>query len=215
VAPAYRGMARGPAPVAASRQDADPAHGHSVAVPGIRSVARTSPPARRQCRAISQPSARPAGPLACGNGRGSRGSCPRRILDRARGECSYVAPAPRDLPWRLVHACGREAWPSPRRRALRGGSWNNNPRNVRAATRDRNNTGNRNTNTGFRVASTPPYQSRADHGPSGRVEGAFRGGHDEGGGISHAGGRRSSWPLWRQAPPVRNGTRVDPCAIRR
>jgi len=38
---------------------------------------------------------------------------------------------------------------------LRGGSWNNNPRNVRAANRNRNTTDNRNNNNGFRVASTP------------------------------------------------------------
>ena len=40
-------------------------------------------------------------------------------------------------------------------RVLRGGSWNNNPRNVRAANRNRNGTDNRNNNNGFRVASTP------------------------------------------------------------
>ncbi|MGO9461860.1 MAG: SUMF1/EgtB/PvdO family nonheme iron enzyme [Rhodomicrobium sp.] len=37
---------------------------------------------------------------------------------------------------------------------MRGGSWNNNPRNLRAARRNRNNTENRNNNLGFRVAST-------------------------------------------------------------
>jgi hypothetical protein len=37
---------------------------------------------------------------------------------------------------------------------LRGGSWNNNPQNLRAARRNRNNTENRNNNIGFRVAST-------------------------------------------------------------
>jgi hypothetical protein len=39
-------------------------------------------------------------------------------------------------------------------RVLRGGSWNNNPDNARAANRNRNNTGNRNNNVGFRLAST-------------------------------------------------------------
>jgi hypothetical protein len=37
---------------------------------------------------------------------------------------------------------------------LRGGSWNNNPQNLRSANRNRNNTENRNNNIGFRVAST-------------------------------------------------------------
>jgi formylglycine-generating enzyme len=47
------------------------------------------------------------------------------------------------------------------RRVVRGGSWNNNPRNVRAGNRNWNDTGNRNTNTGFRVASTPPCRRPA------------------------------------------------------
>jgi formylglycine-generating enzyme required for sulfatase activity len=34
---------------------------------------------------------------------------------------------------------------------LRGGSWNNNPRNCRAANRNNNAPGNRNNNVGFRV----------------------------------------------------------------
>ncbi|MBI5750277.1 MAG: hypothetical protein HZA00_14255 [Nitrospinae bacterium] len=37
---------------------------------------------------------------------------------------------------------------------LRGGSWNNNAKNTRAANRNRNNPDNRNNNNGFRVAST-------------------------------------------------------------
>jgi len=38
---------------------------------------------------------------------------------------------------------------------VRGGSWNNNPRNVRSGKRNRNTTDNRNNNNGFRLASTP------------------------------------------------------------
>ena len=43
----------------------------------------------------------------------------------------------------------------PPARVLRGGSWNNNPQNLRSANRNRNSPGNRNNNIGFRVASTP------------------------------------------------------------
>ncbi|MBU0656056.1 MAG: SUMF1/EgtB/PvdO family nonheme iron enzyme [Gammaproteobacteria bacterium] len=38
-------------------------------------------------------------------------------------------------------------------RVLRGGSWNNTPRNVRSANRNNNTPGNRNNNIGFRLAS--------------------------------------------------------------
>jgi hypothetical protein len=37
-------------------------------------------------------------------------------------------------------------------RVLRGGSWNNKPRNVRSANRNNNTPDNRNNNVGFRVA---------------------------------------------------------------
>ncbi|MDD5320040.1 MAG: SUMF1/EgtB/PvdO family nonheme iron enzyme [Methylococcales bacterium] len=37
-------------------------------------------------------------------------------------------------------------------RVLRGGSWNNNGRNVRSANRNRNEPANRNDNIGFRLA---------------------------------------------------------------
>ncbi|QEP42404.1 hypothetical protein D5085_04175 [Ectothiorhodospiraceae bacterium BW-2] len=41
------------------------------------------------------------------------------------------------------HHCGR--------RVVCGGSWNNNPNNLRSANRNRNNTDNRNNNIGFRL----------------------------------------------------------------
>ncbi len=54
-------------------------------------------------------------------------------------------------------------------RVLRGGAWNNNPRNVRTANRNRNDTANRNNHNGFRFASTPARQSRRDQGCGGRA----------------------------------------------
>ena len=47
-------------------------------------------------------------------------------------------------------------------RVVRGGSWNNNPRNCRSANRNRNNPANTNNNNGFRVccpasARKPPW----------------------------------------------------------
>ena len=40
------------------------------------------------------------------------------------------------------------------RRVLRGGSWNNNPRNVRVSNRNRNDPANRNDNNGLRLAQS-------------------------------------------------------------
>jgi hypothetical protein len=42
-------------------------------------------------------------------------------------------------------------------RALRGGSWNNNQDNARAAYRNNNHPNNRNNNNGFRVALVVPH----------------------------------------------------------
>ena len=41
-------------------------------------------------------------------------------------------------------------------RVVRGGSWNNNPRNARASNRNRNDPDNRNNNIGFRCAQRLP-----------------------------------------------------------
>ena len=75
---------------------------------------------------------------------------------------AWIAHAEHADTWRLRQAIlrGGPFDPSRRpdrhpRRVLRGGSGNNKPRNVRAANRNRNATGNRNNNNGFRVASTP------------------------------------------------------------
>jgi hypothetical protein len=53
---------------------------------------------------------------------------------------------------------GRATWTA--RGVLRGGSWNNNPRNLRAACRNNNNPQNRNNNRGFRVALGWQYDLR-------------------------------------------------------
>jgi len=51
---------------------------------------------------------------------------------------------------------------------LRGGSWNNNPRNVRVSNRNRNEPENRNNNIGFRCAGD------AGPGRKARMAGAVR-----------------------------------------
>ena len=50
----------------------------------------------------------------------------------------------------MIYAGDRSA--SGRARVVRGGSWNNNGRNVRSANRNRNSPDNRNNNLGFRLA---------------------------------------------------------------
>ena len=62
-------------------------------------------------------------------------------------------------------------------RVLRGGSWNNNGRNVRSANRNRNEPDNRNNNIGFRLAlgQTGSGQSAAPR-PPGQPPAERRGG---------------------------------------
>ena len=60
------------------------------------------------------------------------------------------------------------------RRVLRGGSWNNNPRNVCSANRNRNRTTNRNNNIGFRISRTPYAGTEVSKDLSG-VPGRVRG----------------------------------------
>ena len=43
-------------------------------------------------------------------------------------------------------------------RVLRGGSWNNNAKNLRSANRNKNEPDNRNNNVGFRLVNTKPCQ---------------------------------------------------------
>ena len=95
------------------------------------------------------------------------------VLRRVR---SWNAHAAHANTWRLrqsifragLVSAGAGAWPSPER-VVRGGSWNNNPRNLRAANRNRNTTGNRNNNSGFRVARTLKGRNHRRHGADGRA----------------------------------------------
>ena len=84
---------------------------------------------------------------------------------------AWIAHAAHADTWRLRHAIFRggrfdpaitlEAWTGPCRRVVRGGSWNNNPENLRSANRNRNNTDNRNNNIGFRLGRTPSARAGA------------------------------------------------------
>ena len=49
------------------------------------------------------------------------------------------------IEWVMIAIAGAD-------RVLRGGSWNNNGRNVRSANRNRNEPDNRNNNVGFRLS---------------------------------------------------------------
>jgi hypothetical protein len=99
--------------------------------------------------------------------RGLRDRWRARTIDPADIDArirAWVAHAQHADTWRLRHAIFRggrydpvhtpEAWTASCSRVVRGGSWNNNPRNLRSAQRNRNTTENRNNNLGFRLAST-------------------------------------------------------------
>ena len=67
----------------------------------------------------------------------------------------------------------------PPERVKRGGSWNNKPRNLRSANRNRNTTENRNNNNGFRIARTLNLPERTALGCCSVCNGASRDDHDE------------------------------------
>ncbi|MEO1622362.1 MAG: hypothetical protein AAFU53_15195, partial [Cyanobacteria bacterium J06632_3] len=61
-------------------------------------------------------------------------------------------PCPLRIPYRMIAG---QTFSAKLRAGLigkRGGSWNNNPRNCRSASRNNNTPGNRNNNIGFRVS---------------------------------------------------------------
>ena len=86
-------------------------------------------------------------------------------LGGARGARRHMAAAPRNLPGRVVRAVRGDRFRRPdrppARRVVRGGSWNNNAEYVRPSGRNRNRAGNRDNNSGFRVASTPRARAAA------------------------------------------------------
>ena len=108
-----------------------------------------------------------ARPLAARRGDPGGHRAARAVLDRARRARRHLALAPVHLSRRMVRSVAG-AWPAPWR-VLRGGSWNNNPRNLRSANRNRNTAGNRNNNNGFRVARTLKSRNRWRHGAAGRA----------------------------------------------
>lgn len=59
---------------------------------------------------------------------------------------------------------------------MRGGSWNNNPRNLRSANRNRNTPTDLNNNIGFRLClhSSMGSASRATHAQSAMVQESWR-----------------------------------------
>jgi retron-type reverse transcriptase len=97
--------------------------------------------------------------------RGLRDQRRARTVTRAEAEAkigAWIAHAQHADTWRLRHAIFRgarlgrphdaEAWTASCGRVVRGGSWNNNPRNLRATQRNRNT--DENNKVGVRLAST-------------------------------------------------------------
>jgi len=73
---------------------------------------------------------------------------------------------------------------------LRGGSWNNNPRNVRASNRNRNEPTNRNNNTGVRCVGEGEIPGNRGDSRSRGLYGAF-------GSASPLPGHDPGEPVWR------------------
>lgn len=71
--------------------------------------------------------------------------------------------------WCIEEACGVGRTGS--NRVIRGGSWNNDARNVRAAYRNWNDPGNRNDNLGFRLAGAQTWAGWPAPDPTGAASG--------------------------------------------
>lgn len=167
VAAADRGVSGGSAVAASSGQDTHRAHQRTCHLPGIRSPSRRPPtPARSERAPLPQPSAGSPGPVAERQRDPATSRTTSTRVDRSRGTRTDLAPAPIHLQGGVVRPC-HGAWPPPCQRVLRGGSWNNQPRNLRSANRNRNSAGNRNNNNGFRVARTLSSRSWRPQGVAG------------------------------------------------
>jgi hypothetical protein len=83
------------------------------------------------------------------------------ILEPLRGRIQLIDLRRYAHASRLISAIGRQhsAWLA---QLLRGGSWNNNPRNFRSAYRNHNQPDNANNNVGFRVVCLPQHPSSTD-----------------------------------------------------
>lgn len=164
-------------------------------------------PVKTQLLATSEPSAFLGYELLFGGRRRLPEESVRRFRNRLRGlrdrwragtvaadevvqhVQAWIAHAEHANTWRLRQPLFRGGWfdvqnrpprepdGPPDGRGLRGGSWNNNARNTRAANRNNNTPDNRNQNNGFRLASTPSRAGAASltgeagvpegvHGPS-------------------------------------------------
>ena len=98
---------------------------------------------------------------------------------------------------RYANHAGGSAWTSGdcSWRVVRGGSWNNNARNLRSANRNRNDRSNRNNNNGFRLAQSArcperPFSRKRPARQTGVHEPASRPGREV---RANSAGRKESW----------------------
>lgn len=131
-------------------------------------------PVSQQCDAVSAAIESASAAVELRRHRRTAGEAKNRRLDCPRPPQPHPRPATRLVCRGLVRSvlCRRLAvvaatgwvrlpWPTRplTQRVVRGGSWNNNPRNLRAANRNRNSPGNTNNNIGVLLASTGLCQS--------------------------------------------------------